>query len=137
MVLLKMDRASMHNSLETRIPFLDREVIEVASKINWDSCLNFDTMTGKIPLRKLLKQKTSYQTTKKKGFGVPMDRWIRTSLRPLFEELVLNRDDILGMEINKLQMKVLFDEHCGARANHSWGLWPLLSLAIWEQKYLG
>ncbi|MDA0348268.1 MAG: asparagine synthase (glutamine-hydrolyzing) [Verrucomicrobia bacterium] len=136
MVLLKMDRASMHHSLENRIPFLDREVITAASKFSWEACLDLDTMTGKIPLRKLLKRRTNFQSTKKKGFGVPMDDWLRTSLRPLFEELVLSRDNILGLEISKPQMKALFSEHCERKADHSWGLWPLLSLTIWEKKFL-
>ena len=136
MVLLKMDHASMHYSLETRIPFLDREVIDVALRIDWEDCLDLDAMIGKIPLRKSLQQRTDFQTTQKKGFSVPMGEWLRTTLRPLFEELVVNRQDLLGMEIDQKQMAALFDDHCKSRSDYAWGLWPLLSLALWEQKYL-
>jgi asparagine synthase (glutamine-hydrolysing) len=137
MVLMKVDRASMYHSLEVRVPLLDREVINVAAQIDWESCLSLDNMMGKLPLRQVLSKKIKHHTHGKRGFSVPMDVWLRTSLRPVFEELVLNRDAILGLEINRGEMRSLFDQHLGG-ADHSRGLWTILSLALWErQHYLG
>ena len=138
MVLMKVDRASMHHSLEVRVPLLDRKVIDVAARIDWTSCLSLDGMTGKLPLRQALKKKINHQTSGKRGFAVPMDLWLRTSLRPVFEELILNRDELLGLEINRNKMRSLFNQHLSGAADHSRGLWTILSLALWERKhYLG
>lgn len=135
MVLMKVDRASMYNSLEVRVPLLDREVIEVASKLDWRDCLNTGQKLGKLPLRHALARNVKYQTHKKRGFEIPMATWLRTSLREMFEEYVLKRTDILGFEINRVALRGIFERHLGGRSNYAWGLWPLLSLALWEKKH--
>lgn len=56
-VLLKVDRASMYHSLEVRVPMLDREVIAVAARIDWRSCLDVNEQTGKLPLRHALESR--------------------------------------------------------------------------------
>jgi asparagine synthase (glutamine-hydrolysing) len=135
MVLMKVDRASMYNSLEVRVPLLDREVIEVASKIDWRDCLNVGQKLGKLPLRHTLAGSVKHQTYKKRGFEIPMATWLRTSLREMFEEHVLKRTDILGLEINRGVLGKVFERHINGSSNYAWGLWPLLSLALWEKKH--
>ena len=135
MVLMKVDRASMYNSLEVRVPLLDREVIEVASKIDWRDCLNVGQKLGKLPLRHTLARNVRYQTYKKRGFEIPMATWLRTSLKEMFEEYVLKRTDILGLEINRKVLCKVFERHLNGRSNYARGLWPLLSLALWEKKH--
>jgi asparagine synthase (glutamine-hydrolysing) len=135
MVLMKVDRASMYNSLEVRVPLLDREVIEVASRIDWRDCLNIDQKIGKFPLRRSLARYVKHQTDKKRGFEVPMATWLRTSLKGLFEELVLKRSDILGLEINRKALSKIFERHIRGESNYAWGLWPLLSLALWVDRH--
>ena len=54
MVLLKVDRASMHHSLEVRVPLLDREVIDVASRVHWRSCLDLTQNVRKVAPAKVL-----------------------------------------------------------------------------------
>lgn len=135
MVLMKVDRASMYNSLEVRVPLLDREVIEVASRINWRDCLNIDQKMGKLPLRLTLARYVKHQTYSKRGFEVPMATWLRTSLREMFEEYVLKRTEILGLEINRKALKKIFNRHVMGDNNYAWGLWPLLSLALWVNRY--
>ncbi len=115
MVLMKVDRASMHNSLEVRVPLLDREVIEVASRIDWRDCLNIDQRIGKLPLRRVLARYLKHQTYTKRGFEVPMATWLRTSLKGLFEEAVLRQTDILGLEINRKALSKIFDRHADGR----------------------
>jgi asparagine synthase (glutamine-hydrolysing) len=125
----------MYNSLEVRVPLLDREVIEVASKLDWRDCLNVGQKLGKLPLRRALARSVKYQTYKKRGFEIPMATWLRTSLREMFEEHVLKRTDILGLEINRGALRRVFESHINGRCNHAPGLWPLLSLALWEKKH--
>lgn len=135
MVLMKVDRASMYNSLEVRVPLLDREVIEVASKIDWRDCLNIDQKIGKLPLRHTLARYVKHQTYTKRGFEVPMATWLRTSLREMFEECVLKRTEILGLEINRGALRRVFEQHIHGERNYAWGLWPLLSLTLWGNRY--
>ncbi|MBI5739853.1 MAG: asparagine synthase (glutamine-hydrolyzing) [Nitrospirae bacterium] len=135
MVLLKVDRASMYNSLEVRVPLLDRQVIEVASQIDWNDCLNIELKTGKLPLRRALARYVNYQTQGKRGFEIPMATWLRTSLKGLFEEKVLSRSDFLGLELDRKALKKIFERHVSGERDYAWGLWPLLSLSLWIERH--
>ena len=135
MVLLKVDRASMFNSLEVRVPYLDREVIEVATRIDWPSCLDIQAKIGKIPLRKALSKRIKHQSQNKRGFDIPMDTWLRTSLRPLFEEYVGAAPELLGVPLNQGMVRTLYDQHLSGKFNHDRSLWVLLSLALWEKNH--
>ncbi|MFC2091169.1 asparagine synthase (glutamine-hydrolyzing) [Elusimicrobiota bacterium] len=135
MVLLKVDRASMYHSIEVRVPFLDKEVLEVASKISWKSCLDFDKGIGKLPLRNALNKYVKHQTVKKKGFTVSMGDWLRGPFRSIFEENVLSRKDLLGQPVDNHEVTEFFNRHLAGKEDHAWGLWVLLSLALWEKQH--
>ena len=135
MILLKVDRASMHHSLEVRVPLLDKEVIDVATRVEWRSCLDVQRRLGKLPLRHSLSRHVRHQTWIKRGFTVPMDIWLRGPLRPVFEEAILGRDDILGLPLNRAAAREMFDRHLSGQANYEWMLWMLLSLALWEERH--
>jgi asparagine synthase (glutamine-hydrolysing) len=134
-VLLKADRASMHHSLEVRVPLLDREVIQTAMRIDWKSCLNLKKQIGKIPLRRALAHRLSQQSDKKLGFSVPMDNWLRKELRPIFEDLVLNTKELVGLPVDPQAIRKLYDEHMRIGINQENSLWTLLSLALWERRH--
>jgi len=136
MILLKVDRASMHHSLEVRVPLLDKEVVDVAARVEWRSCLDVQRRLGKLPLRHSLARHVRHQTWTKRGFTVPMDAWLRGPLRPVFEEVMLGRDDILGLPLNRAAARAMFERHLSGQANYDWVLWMLLSLALWEQRHL-
>ena len=134
-VLLKVDRASMYHSLEVRVPFLDREVIDIAVHVDWQSCLDMNQGKGKLPLRHSLAKHVKHQTVTKRGFSVPMNHWLRGPLRPIFEEKVLNQKDILGLEMDQKRLKKIFAQHLSGHTDCAWGLWILLSLALWKEKH--
>jgi len=134
-VLLKVDRASMYNALEVRVPLLDREVIDVATQVDWRDCFDPQTRTGKMPLRKSLARHVGSQSSAKKGFEPPMGKWLRTSLRPVMEEMLLSRHSLAGVEVDRQALRALYQEHLDERYDFGWGLWPLLSLALWEERY--
>jgi asparagine synthase (glutamine-hydrolysing) len=135
MVLLKVDRASMRHSLEVRVPLLDREVIVVAARVDWRSCLDLDGNIGKLPLRWALEQHIPQQTQAKRGFAIPMADWLRGPLRDVFREKVLSRSDLLGLEINQPAVENLLAEHLSGRADVNRSLWTLLSLALWQERH--
>jgi asparagine synthase (glutamine-hydrolysing) len=135
MILLKVDRASMYHSLEVRVPLLDKEVVELATRVDWHACLDVKRKIGKLPLRYSLARHVRHQTWTKRGFTVPMDAWLRGPLRPVFEEVMLGRDEILGLPLNRATMRAMFDRHLSGQANYDWLLWMLLSLALWERRH--
>jgi len=130
--LLKVDRGSMFHGLEVRTPILDREVIKTALRVNWLSCINLETSQGKQPLRYLLTKRVGFQTTGKKGFSAPMGDWLRNPLRPLFEDLVIGKRELCGLQINQNRMKDIYHQHLDGSYPRQWGLWIILSLALWE-----
>ncbi|MGB7341321.1 MAG: asparagine synthase (glutamine-hydrolyzing) [Phototrophicaceae bacterium] len=133
-VLMKVDRGSMYHSLEVRVPLLDRAVLDVAQYVDWKTCVDLDLYQGKLPLRKILAKHVKHQTTKKLGFTVPMEDWLRTSLKDVFEETVLTRDSIMGIPINNIQLRAFFQAHLDKTYNAPGPLWSLLSLALWEDE---
>ncbi len=63
-----------------------------------------------------------------------MGKWLRTTLRPAVEETLLTRDHLAGVAVDSKALRALFQEHLDGR-DYGWGLWPLLSLALWEKRY--
>ena len=135
-VLAKVDRASMFNSLEVRIPLLDKEVIDVAWRTDWRSCLDLKHRLGKQPLRAALQRRTRHHTTAKRGFTVPMQKWLAGPLRPLVNDLLVGRSDLLGLPISPGTIANLNAQLVAGDGSKAWGLWLLLSLALWERTHL-
>jgi asparagine synthase (glutamine-hydrolysing) len=136
MVLLKVDRASMFHSLEVRVPLLDREVMELATQIDWQSCLDVDRNLGKLPLRSALARHVNHQTNAKRGFDIPMGDWLRGPLRQLFEDEIILRREIVGLRLNQPKMWDMFQQHLSGKVDFSGGMWLLLSLSLWEKRHL-
>jgi asparagine synthase (glutamine-hydrolysing) len=134
-VLAKVDRASMYHSLEVRVPLLDKCVIETAWKTDWRSCLDVGARIGKLPLREALERRVGYQTTAKKGFTVPMAEWLVGPLRPLVREHLLDRDDFLGLPMRRAALAAVDRRLCEGDTSKAWGIWLLLSLAMWDRTY--
>ena len=135
MVLLKVDRASMHFSQEVRVPLLDKEVIETAAQVDWRSCLSLDSGIGKLPLRQSLARHVRHQTSAKRGFEAPMADWLRGPLREQFEDMVLGREDFFGRRMDTDALRQLYDRHLSGDEDFAFGLWPLLSLAFWQERH--
>jgi asparagine synthase (glutamine-hydrolysing) len=135
-VLLKVDRASMHESLEVRVPLLDLEVIAIASRVNWRDCLDTEMPLGKLPLRKVLARHVRKPSSGKRGFGVPMAKWLRGPLQPLITEMLANREELLGVGICRDVLTEMIRLHTSGALDLAWALWSLLSLSLWERQHL-
>jgi asparagine synthase (glutamine-hydrolysing) len=133
--MLKVDRGSMYHSLEVRTPILDREVISTALRVDWRSCLDLKRGMGKLPLRRALAKRVKHQTENKRGFTVPMADWLRGPLHSMFQDLVIEPGELLGLQINKQSMKKVFQDHVDGKTDRSWGLWIFMSLALWEKTH--
>ncbi len=130
-ILCKVDRATMAVSLETRVPFLDHRVAEVAARIP----LKFKTSgrSGKAILRRLLFRHVpaALFDRPKAGFAVPVGEWIRGPLRPWAEEL-LDRHRMAGegwFEPDIVSRR--WSDHLSGRRDSTHALWAVLMFQAW------
>ena len=76
------------------------------------------------------------QTRKKMGFGVPLDHWFRDELRPLVEDVLLAPSTLDRGLFRPEQVRRLIDEHVRGLWDHSYRLWSLLVLELWQRTFL-
>ncbi len=134
-ILVKVDRASMYNSLEVRTPFLDTDIVDFANSLPIK--LKCKGLNRKFILKKLLEGKIPREIIyrKKKGFGIPIAKWLRSDLKPLIEEL-LNKDYINKQNIfNYDYIKILIDDHMNMTRDNRKYLWSLLVFQMWYKKF--
>ena len=130
-ILVKMDRASMSTSLETRAPYLDIDLYKFISS----APLNYKIRNGetKWPLRQILREYIPERLSKapKKGFAVPIDSWLRNELKDwavdLLSEERLKKQNILNAEV----VTQYLSEHMSGKKNRQFELWNLLVFQSW------
>jgi len=134
-ILVKVDRASMAVSLEVRVPMLDPDVFSLAWGLHPDDRVR--SGIGKWPLRQLLNRYVPAEIVErpKMGFGVPINKWLRTELRAWASEL---------LDSNLIQQQGYFHaepiahmwhEHVSGTADRSTELWPVLMFQAWLQEW--
>lgn len=133
-ILLKTDRASMHHSLEVRVPLLDREVMEVARGLRAGDCLDVGRGEGKLPLRRALRRRIGRDTAGKRGFTGPVDRWIRAPLRDHVADSLRSLGGLESVEVDTSRLWRLFDAHVRGEENNGMALWRILMLDQWVAK---
>ncbi|MGA1874005.1 MAG: asparagine synthase (glutamine-hydrolyzing) [bacterium] len=133
-LLLKVDRASMANALEVRVPFLDHEFVDFATRLPHHLKLRrFQTKyILKRSARRFLPQSIIHRS--KKGFGIPLAQWIHTDLRSLLAA-TFARDSIEAQGIfNPGFIHQLLQDHWEGRADNRKQLWTLFMFQMWFQK---
>ena len=131
-ILVKVDRAAMSISLETRAPFLDHRVVEFANRLPVN-CLVRGGET-KWALRELLHRYVPRALTDrpKMGFGVPLDAWMRGALRDWCEaHLSTAALECTGL-FQENAVRQLWSRHVAGEVNASTQLWPLLMFQEWK-----
>ncbi len=134
-LLVKSDRASMAASLEVRVPFLAFPVVEFARQLPPD--LKLKGFRTKYLLRKLAGEylPESIVERPKKGFGIPVARWLQSDLKPLVDKL-LSREYIGEQNIFQWNtVSGLLDDHMNKRADRRKELWTMLMFQCWWDKY--
>ena len=132
-ILVKVDRAAMASSLETRAPFLDHKLIEYIWKI--PHSLKFRKGSGKVILKNILNQYVPKNLTErpKMGFGIPIDVWLRGPLRDWGESLL---DEKKMQQDNYFDTKLIRDkwnEHISGKRNWQNHLWDILMFQAWKK----
>ncbi len=133
--LVKVDRMSMACSLEARVPILDHELVELAFQV--PGHLKVRGPSTKILLKRVgarhVPKNCIYRP--KQGFSIPIKNWLKTTLRPLMDELLqpdrLRADGIFRAET----VSRLVREHLEGRENHSHVLWSLIVFQDWRRRW--
>ena len=135
-ILTKVDIASMAYGLEVRCPFLDQEVVQLAARMPIELKLRrgrgkrilLETFDDLLP--------PAIQRRSKMGFGVPLDHWFRGELRPLLQEVLLDPRSLGRGYFRAEAVEKLVAEHTSGKWDHSYRLWSLLVLELWQQTFL-
>jgi len=130
-ILAKVDRASMGASLESRAPFLDHKVVELAWKIPLE--MKIRNGQGKWILRKLLYNYVPKELLDrpKTGFGVPIEKWLKTSLRGWAESLIGESQLLSDGFFNPNIVRKMWDEHLNGTRNRQHVMWNILMFQSW------
>jgi len=134
-ILVKVDRASMACSLEVRAPFLDYELVEFVMSL--PSKLKLKGFTSKYIFKKAMKSWLPDEVIKrpKKGFGVPIAKWVKGPLKELFEDLLspvrIAREGFLDPEY----VNELLEDHLANKRDNRKQLWTLLVWELWVNCY--
>jgi asparagine synthase (glutamine-hydrolysing) len=135
-LLMKQDQMSMAASIESRVPFLDDEIIEHVTSM--PPRLKLRGWRTKAVLRAAVKDYVPREilTRKKMGFPVPVDRWFRGPFWPIIEEFVLSSRATSRGFFDLQAVRQLADEHRSGHARHGDRLWLLVNLEIWQRVFL-
>ncbi|MCB1889288.1 MAG: asparagine synthase (glutamine-hydrolyzing) [Rhodocyclaceae bacterium] len=129
-ILVKVDRASMACSLESRAPFLDREVVELAFSMprHWHR----RGTRGKRMLQQAFASRLpdGIWQRRKQGFGVPIHSWFRGALGERLAKLARDAGD--GV-LEPTAVDALLDAHRAGRRDHGYRLWTLYAYLLWRQ----
>lgn len=134
-ILYKVDRASMAASLEVRVPFLNRNVVNFVTSLPVE--LKLRRLTGKYLLKKCMRHilPNKIINRPKKGFNMPVAYWLTGDLRELtldmLSEARLKQQDLF----NSTYVKHLLDEHFSRNRDNRKELWTLLVFQLWYDKY--
>jgi len=135
-ILVKVDRASMGCSLEVRAPFLDYHFVEFVSRLPYSYKLNRWKM--KSILKKAFEKDLPQGIAKrpKKGFGIPVAKWIKGSLKDMTCDLLnrgkIKREGLLDAD----EVASILDAHLQGRVDNRKKLWTLIMFELWYDRWM-
>ena len=135
-LLTKQDRMSMAASIESRVPFLDHELVEHV--VTMPDRFKLRGWTTKAVLRKALEGLIPREVLgrRKMGFPVPIAAWLRGPWRSALAELVLSPRALDRGLFEPHVLRHLVHEHEAGTVNHGDRLWLLMNLEIWQRTFL-
>lgn len=136
-ILTKVDRASMANSLEMRVPFLDYRVSNFAMSLPLNFKMGRWGQGQKIILKKLLNRyvPAAFFERPKRGFNLPIAHWLRGDMKWLIEEY-LSEERVRSSGIFQPEfIRKMVDEHLRGERNRDAALWTLISWEMWRDRW--
>lgn len=135
-ILVKVDRASMHNSMEVRVPFLDKRIIDFSWSIKPELTINHHSL--KYILKEVQKQyyPEDIINKKKKGFSIPYHDYLLGGLRRDVEEQVLDAKLFGSEHYNEALLKEYVYQYLKTGLGNSWGVWIVYAMQKWANNSL-
>lgn len=135
-LLMKQDQMSMAASIESRVPYLDHELVERVTAI--PSRFKLRGWQTKAVLRAALHDLVprAIRTRRKMGFPVPVNRWFRERFWPIVSEFVLGPRALARGLFQEAFLRRLADEHRAGTWEHGLRLWLLVNLEMWQRIFL-
>lgn len=135
-ILVKVDRMSMANSLETRAPLLDHKLVEFVATI--PSHLKLKGRTAKYIFKKCLEKRLPDKilNRKKMGFAVPLGLWLKTDLKPLICEVLFSAKAKKRGYFQYDFIEKMWHQHLTGSQDFTHHLWALLILEMWHRKFI-
>ena len=135
-LLMKQDQMSMAASIESRVPFLDHELVEFAARL--PDRMKVRGLTTKHVLRQSMTGLLPDEilSRKKMGFPVPVGAWLRGPYRFVLDELVLGSRALGRGLFDETALRRLVASHVSGEANHAERLWSLINLELWRRLHL-
>jgi asparagine synthase (glutamine-hydrolysing) len=132
-LLVKVDMATMRHGLEARCPFLDPALVQYVRRLPGDWKLH--GVTTKWILRRALRGllPASVVSSRKRGFGPPVHRWLRGALRQRAYAVLTDRRTEQRGYFDPVAVRTLLDDHASGRRNYGHELWNLLVLELWHR----
>ena len=134
-ILTKVDRMSMANSLEARVPLLDHKLIEFVQTI--PAALKLKGAETKYIFKKAMEgivpREILYR--EKQGFGVPINEWINAQLKDRIRETLLEKRSVERGFFEPKYVETLLSEHQTGRRDHSHAVWILWMLELWHRQF--
>ena len=132
-MLAKTDRISMWNSIEVRVPFLNKRVASFARNLERNHKVK--GKTTKLILRQLISKfvPSVISERPKQGFRMPLSGWMKNELREYLETSLLQKNALLDKFMSREQTRALLDEHLSGKAEHTIRIWTLLVLSKWVE----
>lgn len=133
--LEKVDKSTMANAVEVRVPFLDNELTSYAMRLPAD--LKLKKGVKKYLLKKALEGTVPNEVLygPKKGFGVPYANWIKGPLLDFMKSKLFSPKIMELKLLNEPYVNLLIEGHVSNKAQHGFMLWKLLNLCIWIDEY--
>ena len=134
-LLERGDRMSMAASVESRPPFLDHRLVELAFRL--PSSVKLRGGQGKWVVKEVARRLLPPEIVnrRKVGFRVPLDAWFRGELRDLARDHLLGRGTLIAELMDGRAVRALLDAHEGARRNEEMRIWALLCLEVWHRVF--
>jgi len=135
-ILVKVDRMSMANSLETRAPLLDYRVVEFAATL--PAHMKLHKGEGKSVLKTALEGMLSDEILyrQKMGFSVPLASWLRREIAQIAEQHLCTENNGLANFFDLSEIRKLWMQHGNGSRDYSQELWSLLVFEMWWQRYM-
>jgi asparagine synthase (glutamine-hydrolysing) len=130
-ILTKVDRASMLNSLEVRVPLLDHKFAELSFKIPWN--LKFNQQNQKYIFKKAMKPylPSNIFNHPKQGFSVPLEFWFKDDLKEYVTDTLLSANSKLSRFLNKKYISEIIHKNQTGTKDFSSRIWPLVFFEEW------